>query len=233
MLKCFRYSAAPPISEDDLKTLAEANLSRQYLLSEATGGADRVIDTMQRILDPTRFDWVLQDRDPTTVEIEAAVEATAALVATQRVQTFRRNDAKERQEQAVKDLLTAQGFREIRRREVTGLASFPQPGEFMGETRVVGHQADVVAVMADHRILCIECKVTNSKVNSRKRLVHDTGGKAPGWYGNLGKANTVVIGVLTGVFTVDLCEIAQNEKDVYLIWEHRLQDLADFVGKAP
>lgn len=230
--KAFLYCAAPPISEDDLKVIADTTLSRGRMLSDSAA-ADRVIDTMARVLDPNRFDWVLQDRVPTTIEMESAVQATSALVAAQQVQTFRRNEGKNRQEQAVKDVLLIQGFKEVRTREITGLASLPNPGEFMGETIVVGHQADVVAVLPDKRILCIECKVSNSMVNSRKRLVHDTGGKAPGWYQKLGTANAVVIGVLTGVFTVDLCEIVQNQRDVYLFWEHRLDDLANFVGTIP
>jgi hypothetical protein len=100
----------------------------------------------------------------------------------------------------------------------------------MGETLVVGHQADVVAVLPDKRIVCIECKVTNSVLNSRKRLIHDTCGKAPQWHDKLGSANAVVIAVLTGVFSVSQCEFAQNDRNVFLVWEHRLQDLADFVN---
>jgi hypothetical protein len=232
-LRVFRYTAAPPISNDDLKILADTKLSKKQMLGDLSS-ANRVIEIMARVIDPTRFRWLKENRDPTPIEKEACINATSSLIAAQRVQTFRKNDAKSRQEEAVKQILRAQGFKEIPRRAVTGLATFPQPKEFMGESLVVTHQADVITVLPDKRIVCIECKVSNSVLNSRKRLIHDTCGKAPQWHSKLGSANAIVVAVLTGVFSIDQCEFAQNDRNVFLVWEHRLQDLADFVNsKAP
>jgi hypothetical protein len=226
--RAFRYMAAPPISQDDFITLADTKFSGKRLL-EDKAAADRVIDIMSRAMDLARFQWLAEQRRPTKIEREVSINATSALIAAQRVKTFRSNDAKTRQEDAVKAILKTQSFKETPRRTITGLATFPDPKEFMGESLVVGHQADVIAVLPDKRIACIECKVSNSALNSRKRLIHDTCGKAPQWHAKLGSANAIVIAVLGGVFSIKQCQFAQNERNVFLVWEHRLGDLADFV----
>lgn len=51
MRVAFRYLAAPPVSEDDLKTLAETTLSATALRDD-TGQARRVRDTVLHIVDP-------------------------------------------------------------------------------------------------------------------------------------------------------------------------------------
>lgn len=228
--KCLLYTAAPPISEDDLKTIADTTLSRGRMLGDADA-ARRVIDVLRQILDPDRFPWVEEGREPAAPEFERAIDITSALIATQKVQTLRRNEGKDAQEQAVKDLMTARGFQEVPRREIRSLSQAPAPGTFMGETNVCGHRADVVVRLPDGRLCLIECKVSNSEVNSFKRIVNDTGGKSPIWYQQLGAANTIVAAVLSGVFSVDNLEFVQAHKGVSLFWAHRLDDLGAVVGQ--
>jgi len=81
--------------------------------------------------------------------------------------------------------------------------------------------------------MLIECKVSNSSVNSYKRIVHDTGGKASTWYAKLGTASTIPCAVLGGVFSTANLETVQNDLNVYLFWQHRLQDLADYIRHIP
>ena len=111
-LTAIRYLASPAISEDDLKVLAEAKLSPTRL-RENEEMAKRVIDTVLLGLDRNRFPWVSEDREATDAEREAAVIATAALIATQKVQTLRRNDAKDEQEDAVAEKLKQGGFAQV------------------------------------------------------------------------------------------------------------------------
>lgn len=59
----FRYLAAPPISEDDLKTLAETTLSASALRKDPAQ-ARRVRDIVLHIIDPHRFPWVGEQRQP-------------------------------------------------------------------------------------------------------------------------------------------------------------------------
>ncbi len=99
----FRYLGAPPISEDDLETLAEARLSP----SSSDEASDKLLAIMRVIVDPRRFPWLLEERPPSAAEVHAAAVASASLIASQRVQTLRRSDEKAAVEGAVKGLLVA------------------------------------------------------------------------------------------------------------------------------
>ncbi|WP_158498635.1 XamI family restriction endonuclease [Martelella endophytica] len=226
--RAFCYLTAPPISEDDLKTLVEASIAPTRL-EEHPDSAEKLRGIIFRILDPHRFPWVKEGRDPDPHERSAAIIASAALVSAKKVETFRRNDAKDRQEEKVKELLRSLGYTEIPKRDILNASAAPAVGEFMGETPLAGAKADVVATVPSGRIMAIECKVSNSKVNSYKRIVHDTGGKATIWHDQLGRANVLASAVLSGVFSVSNCETVQNDKGVYLFWDHRLNDLREFI----
>jgi hypothetical protein len=229
--KAFRYLTAPPISADDLMTMADATLTASRLRLDVES-AKRVRDTVLTVIDPHRFPWVGEMREPTHQERTAAVVSSAALAAAREVETSRRNTAKEGQEQSVKRLLASVGMTEVKSRDIPMLTEAPAPGEFCGESRLAGTRADVVARLADGRVMAVECKVSNSAVNSYKRIVHDTGGKAATWYAQLGRAQVVPAAVLSGVFSAANLADVQDNKGVGLFWQHRLSDLADFVTKA-
>jgi len=229
--RAFCYLTAPPISEDDLKTLAEASLAPGPLTANPASAA-RIRDIVFRILDPHRFPWIEENRDPLPEERAAAIVASSALVAARKVETFRRNDAKDRQENKVKDLLVSIGFEQVKKHDIPNTSRAPKPGQFMGETPLAGAKADVVATLRDGRIMAIECKVSNSAVNSYKRIVHDTGGKATTWYREIGRANVIAAAVMNGVFSPANLESVQNDKEVALFWDHRLDDLKTFVEGA-
>ncbi|HLK80081.1 MAG TPA: XamI family restriction endonuclease [Xanthobacteraceae bacterium] len=91
---------------------------------------------------------------------------------------------------------------------------------------------ELLARLKDGRVMAIECKVSNSTVNSYKRLVHDTGGKAAHWYNQLGRAQVIPSAVLSGVYSTTNLEDVQDSKGVYLFWQHRLDDLAAFVKRS-
>lgn len=226
--KAFRYLTAPPISEDDLKVLADASVTPKALRTDPEG-AVRVRDTVLQVLDQHRFPWLAENTSPTKSQREAAVVASAALAAAKEVETRRRNTSKDLQEKQVKDLLRGMGYKEVSRRPIPLLTDAPQPGEFCGETTLAGTRADVVVRLPDRRIMPIECKVSNSAVNSYKRLVHDTGGKAATWYKQLGRAQIIPSAVLAGVYSTANLETAQNDLEVFLFWQHRLVDIRHFI----
>jgi len=230
--KAFRYLAAPPISEDDLKAVADTTLAPTVLKLDADK-AQRVRDTILGIIDPHRFPWmVAPSRQPTAEEHERAVIASAALAAAREVETRRRTTSKDTQEEAVKQTLRACGFKEVSSRDIPMLTAAPTKAEFCGESRLAGTRADVVVRLPSGRVMAIECKVSNSSVNSYKRVVHDTGGKASEWYRQLGKAQVIPCAVLSGVFNPSNLQHVQNSVDVYLFWQHRLSDLEAFVKSA-
>lgn len=226
------YTAAPPISEDDLKTVAKARLSKKAMLDAKGGDGSRIAAILKSHIDPERFPWIEKSRDATADEIRDAIMATAAMLAAQRVQTIRRNKAKLLEETVKHELITL-NYTEVKRKPINTIGDAPPAGTFMGETLVAGHRADVVVRLPDQRLLLVECKVSNSEVNSKKRVVNDAGGKAPSWYSVLGTGNVVVCAVLNGVFKKDHLLHVQDDKDVYIFWAHRLQDMANYIGPNP
>lgn len=132
----FRYLGAPPISTDDLETLAEARLSAAALDG---AGADKLLDVMRVIADPRRFPWLADRRAATPAERDAAQLASAVLVASQRVQTLRRGDEKSAVEGAVKGLLVGMGWQPAGHRPAKGvqklLTDSPEPRNFLTQPR--------------------------------------------------------------------------------------------------
>ena len=148
------------------------------------------------ILDPKRFPWIAEDRDPSDTERQIATVASAALMAAQKVQTKRRSDAKADQEEAVKQLLRDMDFTEVGRREIRLLRDAPAPGEFCAESKLGGSRADLVAGLYDRRVMALECKASNSEVNSFKRVNHEAAGKARAWIRDFGNRQVVPGAVL-------------------------------------
>lgn len=109
LLEAFRYLAAPPISADDLKVLAEAPSLAKGALRKKPEDVQRLIQTVRIVLDRRRFAWVVENREPTEAERAAAVMASAALLAASRVQTKRRSTGKVQQEDLVKQTFQRSG----------------------------------------------------------------------------------------------------------------------------
>jgi Holliday junction resolvase len=104
----------------------------------------------------------------------------------------------------------------------------PFPGEFC-ERAVLGEdEADLVIGLYDHRILAVECKASNSEINSRKRINKEIAQNAQNWIRRFGSDDFVPAGVIRGVFKPAYLESAQ-EIPIVFFWEHRLEDLRDFV----
>jgi len=222
-----RYLAGPPISADDLMVVANAKLSASAISADEQM-ARRVIETVLLGLDRERFPWVGEDREPTETEKAAAIMSTAALVAARRVMTARANEAKGAQEQKVKDALQEAGFTEVATREIATLHSAPTAGEFCGESLFGTRKADIVIRLWDHRVMALECKVSNSSTNSVKRLNNDAAVKARVWIDEFGTAQTVPAGMLAGVFKRHNLEQAQDH-GLTLWWSHDLGEMLNWI----
>src|SRR5579863_350898 len=84
LLKAFRYLTGPPVSEADLKVVADAFLSPSRLTSDHDMAA-RVLQVVRLGLDRRRFPWIAENREPSEEERKAAVLASAALMASSHV----------------------------------------------------------------------------------------------------------------------------------------------------
>lgn len=227
LVDAVRYLAGPPISEDDLEVLAEASLSPTKLRANPDT-ARRVIGIVLQGLDRNRFPWISENREPTEAERDAAALASAALMASRRVMTDRANMAKSQQEQAVKDRLTAEGLQEVPARTIATLDAAPARGQFCGESSFAGRKADIVVRLWDGRAMPIECKVSNSYLNSVKRLNNDAAAKAERWVRDFGSVQTVPAAVLSGVYKQGNLVDAQN-RGLTLFWAHDLAPMAAFI----
>lgn len=229
VLTAARYLAGPPISADDLKELAGDGVSlAPTRLKGDPQMAERVVDTILLGLDRVRFPWVGEVREPTDAEREIAVVATAAMIATQKVQTARRNEAKDEQEEAVAEILKQNGFTQVPTRTVQNISHFPGMGEFCRESDFGGRKADLIVRLWDGRILPVECKVSNSSTNSVKRLNNDAAAKAEVWIKEFGTATVIPAAVLSGVFKIHNLENAQ-QRGLTLFWGHRLDAMISFI----
>lgn len=230
-LTVIRYLAGPPISVDDLKVIAETDSLARTRIKADPSIAERVVDTVLTGIDRRRFPWIGENREPTDAERESAVAGTAALIANQKLQTWRRTQAKKLQEGAVADALLSNGFSQVKTRTIENISHFPKPGEFCAESSFGGRKADIIVRLRDGRVLAIECKVSNSEVNSFKRVNNDAAAKAEVWISVFGTANVVPAAVLSGVFKVSNLESAQS-RGLTLFWAHRLEDMIKFINQA-
>lgn len=226
-LTAIRYLASPAISEDDLKVLADAALTPKRLNADPDM-ARRVIETVLMGLDRERFPWVAESREPTEGERATAVVSTAALIATQKVQTGRRNEAKKTQEGAVADALRAAGFTEVPTRAVTNMSHLPAHGEFCAEALFGSRKADLIVRLWDGRVMPTECKVSNSSTNSVKRLNNDAAVKARTWIQEFGTVTCVPAAVLSGIFKTRNLISAQAD-GLTLFWAHGLDRITSFI----
>jgi len=228
LLEAFRYLAAPPISEDDLKVLADARSLTKGTLQKSPELVQRLIAVVRQVLDRRRFAWVVENREPTEAERNAAVMASAALLAASRTQTRRRTLGKDQQEAMVKEALKGLGFTEVPSRKIPNISHAPNPGEFCGESVLGNRKGDIIARLWDHRVMPIECKVSNSSTNSIKRLNNDAAVKATSWKVDFGLRQVVPSAVLGGVYKLHNLVDAQS-RGLTIFWAHDLTPLTNWI----
>ena len=233
--EALRYLAGPPISDDDLRVIADVETMVPGRLKNDREALRRVFDVVERVIDPYRFPWTVAGVSPDPHQREAALLASSVLLAAQRAATERRTEAKAAQEMAVQSYLTGLGFTEVPATAINTIVNGPQALQFCAECQLGARKADVVVRLRDTRLLAIECKVSNSATNSVKRLNNDAAVKAEYWIKQFGSAQVVPAAVLSGVFNVLNLEQAQ-ERGLALFWRHDLGMLGAFIsstGKLP
>ncbi len=164
-----RYLSGPPVSADDLNTLAGFRMSSRKRLDAELGRLAATV--VESALDKERFPWMfaVPPCEPSATERELACKWTAGLQMVQAVQTARRSDSARRQQLAVEEVLESQGFHRVAPRTILLLDDLAR-GEFSRESLVAGAKCDVPVRLRDGRLLLTECKVSNSEINSVKRL---------------------------------------------------------------
>ena len=223
LLDAARYLDAPPISADDLATV-----SGFVKTSMTTAAVNARTSVIAAGLDPDRFPWLFgaPPRRPDAAERSSGIRITSALIASQRAATVLRNLWAARQEKAVANILSASGYMSAPRRRIDSFADLPA-GLFCPESMVFGQKCDVPVGLRNGRYLLIECKVSGSAVNSYKRLNHETVNKRDEWERGFA-AQAYTGAVLGGVFRPSNV-LAAQERGVFVLWEHDLAPLAEFL----
>ncbi|PZU56358.1 MAG: XamI family restriction endonuclease [Sphingobium sp.] len=229
LLEAFRYLAAPPISADDYKVLADVRSFSRSQLDRSPAAVQRLLGVVRQVLDRRRFAWVVEGRAPTEAERSAAVMASAALMAASRTQTGRRTKGKDQQEGAVKAALRELGFTEVTSRSIPNISHAPAAGEFCGESRLGTRKGDIIVRLWDQRVMPIECKVSNSSTNSVKRLNNDAAVKAASWKVDFGLRQVVPTAMLSGVYKLHNLIDAQD-RGLTIFWAHDLQAMTDWIA---
>jgi hypothetical protein len=226
--EALRYLAGPPISDDDLQVIAQVGSLSPAKLSNDSEALVRIRDVIVQVLDPHRFPWIAQRREPTPAERHAAVLASSVLLAAQRVETERRMQGKNGQESDLKMYLSGLSMTQAPAGVIHTIVKGPAAGQFCGECLLGERKADVVVRLHDTRLLAIECKVSNSATNSIKRLNNDAAVKAEYWLKQFGQVQVVPAALLSGVFKVLNLEQSQ-QRGLALFWAHDLSRLGEFI----
>lgn len=226
--EALRYLAGPPISDDDLKVLADVNSLKPTVLAANNEAVAKVFGVIQQVIDPFRFPWIVENRKPTEPEKEAALLASSILLAAQRIATERRSTGKNDQETMVKDYLRSLAFVEVPTATITTIVKGPQTNQFCAECMLGGRKADIVLRLPDTRLMAIECKVSNSSTNSVKRVNNDAAVKATYWNREFGLSQVVPSALLSGVFKTHNLLEAQNH-GLTIFWAHDLEKLGQFI----
>lgn len=229
LLKTLRYIAAPPISDDDLKILAEVTSLAPGVLKKNPTAVRDIVRTVMIAIDRKRFTWdFTKGAEPTEQERSAAVLATAALLASAHVATKRRHEQQHGQDDKVRLALMSIGYKEVRRRKIEAITDAPNVGEFCPESEIVSRKGDFAIRLFDGRVLILECKSSNSELNSLKRLDNDTVAKARLWRERLGRSHVIVAAMIAGVYKLERLAAVQSD-DLYLFWSHRMDGFTAFV----
>lgn len=228
LLRALRYLPGPPISADDLKTLADAVLTPSRLRANPEM-ARSIAQIILNGLDRRRFPWVTEGREPTEAERNAAVLASASLLATSRVGTKRRHEDKDQQETQVMEAMAAAGLKRVETRDIPVLSAAPGRGEFCAESKLGTRKADIVLGLWDGRVMPIECKVSNSSTNSVKRLNNDAAVKAVSWKHDFGTVQVVPAAVLSGVYKLHNLQDAQS-RGLTIFWAHDIAQLITWIA---
>ena len=228
LLDAFRYVAGPPLSKDDLLTIAGAKSLSRKALKKDPQLAREVYSIVMSAIDRHRFVWLGAQRfPPIEAERKTAILASAALLAKERVQADRRREANKIQEHEVLTTLTDAGMTEVAPRPIRLPSEAPDVGQFSRTARLKNTRADVIARLWDGRLLAIECKVTNSAVNSHKRLNKEAVSAAHKWTEALGSDFVVPAAVLSGVFS--LADLIDAQDSLSIWWSHDLAKLRTWI----
>lgn len=230
-IRVFRHILAPPISQDQFKLLCPAYPKGK----ENSGGSvdAAVAATVAAAINAARnrrlTRWLDRGSPPRVIEVRELIHAVSPLLSQQIVATVRRNRLSAEQEGAVLAMLQSKGWTRMKSALISTLSTVP-PKHFMHKTRFSTgtrpQEIDVACGLGKDVVLAMECKVTNDKTNSVKRI-NDVLKKASAWQNHYGGfIHTAAL--LQGVIAYkDVHRLL--DANVKVFWSHKLDHFGDWL----
>lgn len=232
-IRVFRHILAPPISQDQFKLLCPA-----YPKSAENSGSpvsEAIASTVAAAIEGARnrrlTRWLDRNSAPRIVEVRELIHAVSPLLSQQIVATVRRNRLSAAQEGAVIEMLQSKGWTRMTSALIQTLSTVPAK-HYMHKTKFATgtqpQEVDVACGLGQDVVLAMECKVTNDKTNSVKRI-NDVLKKASAWQAHYGGF----------VHTAALLQGVIGYKDVHrlldanvkVFWSHKLNDFGDWLDE--
>jgi hypothetical protein len=239
LLNIARYAAVPTISKDDLDNLTDAKFGN-WLGQTTDRGArpssaefNLAAQIVKESLDPVRAPWLSPRRSARAQERKRFATMTAVIPAATGLSSARRNRSAARQEEATRAACQAAKYQLVEPRGTLTDPEKEMPAASFSNPRTLNRtRMDVPIRLRDGhgtglKFLAVEAKVSNSALNSRKRLI-EVSEKGAKWdaSGKLYSFRTAA--VLAGDFSVERLQEAQDG-GIWIFWEHRLADLTRFL----
>ena len=232
-LTVFRHMFGPPLSQDQFALICPAyrKSCEKFDRPVSDKAVALVAAAISPLLDPKITPWLHQSRGPTRREIRHLVSTVAPMLSLQVVTTLRRNRLSLAQETAVIELLGEMGWTRMSSGLVKQAATLPAC-HFMHKTRFATQtrpqEVDIACGLGTSVVLAMECKVTNDRTNSVKR-VNDILKKATAWQSHWGSfVRTAAL--LQGVIADKDVQRLVDAK-VQVFWSHDLKLFRAWLGE--
>jgi hypothetical protein len=232
-MAAFRHLLAPPKSQDQFKLLCPAwSKSTEKSGKGMSGNVVPVVSAaIDRWLDRGIVPWLAASRPPTAAERSLVVERVVSFIAPKATDTAKRNRLSNVQEQAVVQLLLANGWKQLPSTEIDGRGVVPRR-HFMHKTRFAtattnAQEVDIACGLKGSVVAAMECKVTNDATNSVKRI-NDVLKKAAAWkthYGSFVETAALLQGVIKPSDVQRL-----TDEGVHVFWSHDLPAFASWIS---
>ncbi|MBA3677406.1 MAG: XamI family restriction endonuclease [Sphingosinicella sp.] len=232
-LTVLRHTLAPPISQDQFALLCTAysKSSEKSGRAVSSNSVKAVAATIEAARDEKLARWIERGTEPTALELKELLRSVSPMLSQQIVATLRRGRLSAAQEGAIVDLLVAKGWEQQRSALVQALDDVPV-NRFMHKTRFATknrpQEVDIACGLGKTIVLAMECKVTNDRTNSVKR-VNDVLKKATAWQDHWGSfVRTAAL--LQGVVSYkDVDRLLASNVQVF--WSHDLDAFAEWIDQ--
>lgn len=223
-LTVFRHMLGPPVSQDQFALICPAYRKSWEKPGRSVGVTESaaVASIIRNLLDRRLTRWLNEARRPTTREARLVASIVPSLMSIQAVATVRRNRISAMQENAVVDLLRSMGWSKLSSGLIEQSVSLPN-NHFMHKTKFATktrpQEVDIACGLGNSVVLAMECKVTNDKTNSVKRI-NDILKKATAWqdhWGSFVKTAALLQGVIAEKDVQRL-----HAANVHVFWSHDL-----------